>query len=100
MLARCFYPQQIQIFWAETLLEPSESTSITLTVGAFGQRLPFTTNFFYLNPETKKEEKKMYEWKVQQRNLHATSLDCTLSTKQTGINKYINDLRVQVCGNK
>jgi hypothetical protein len=42
----------------------------------------------------------MYEWKVQQRNLHATSLDCTLSTKQTGINKYINDLRVQVCGNK
>jgi hypothetical protein len=49
----------------DMLLEPSESTTITLTIGAFGQRLPFTTNFYYINPETKKEEKKTYEWKVQ-----------------------------------
>ena len=49
----------------DMLLEPSESTTITLTIGAFGQSLPFTTNFYYINPETKKEEKKSYEWKVQ-----------------------------------
>jgi predicted NUDIX family phosphoesterase len=49
----------------DMILEPSESTTITLTIGAFGQQLPFTTNFYYINPETKKEEKKTYEWKVQ-----------------------------------
>jgi hypothetical protein len=49
----------------DMILEPSESTAITLTIGAFGQRLPFTTNFYYVTPETKKEEKKTHEWKVQ-----------------------------------
>ena len=49
----------------DMILEPNEATAITLTVGPLGETLPFTTNFYYINPETKAEEKRSYEWKVE-----------------------------------
>jgi len=54
-----------ELLGSDSLLEPSEAAVITLTVGAFGQSLPFRTNFFYINPDTGGEERRTYEWTIQ-----------------------------------
>jgi hypothetical protein len=49
----------------DKMLEPLEATAIEITVGPLGQQLPFSTNFYYINPESGQEQRRTYEWKVQ-----------------------------------